>query len=118
MKFILTLLLILVFGGIVPEASHSELEEYMEKVRDTGMESTVIVVSLHLYDDHEALNKEHVEIHGDDTEVAGWSDCEHQPEQNVAFCDIYVLRPEYVYGDGMDTIGHEFWHGVAGDFHR
>ena len=107
MKFIF--ILILAFSSVYAEE---------ELVRDTGMENTVVVLSLHLYDDHEALSKEHSEIHKDKTEVYGWSDCELQPEQNVAFCDVYVLRPTYVYSDpAICTLGHEVWHGVAGRFH-
>ena len=96
----------------------AEPEIKLEKVRDTGIENTIIVISLHLYDDYDALNRDHAELHEDHTKVEGWSNCELQPEQNVAFCDVYILRPEYVDDNAMDTLGHEVWHGVAGDFHR
>ncbi len=108
MKFIL--ILILAFSSVYAEE---------EKIMDTGIENTVIVMSLHLYDDYDALNKEHVKLHGDHMKVDGWSDCELQPEQNVSFCDIYVLRPTYAYSDHqMCILGHEVWHGVSDRFHR
>ena len=112
MKFIF--ILILAFSSV-----YAEEEPFRELVRDTGMENTVIVISLHLYDDYKALNKEHVELHEDHAKVDGWSDCKLQPEQNVAFCDIYVMRPTYAYSDPqMCTLGHEIWHGIADRFHR
>ena len=43
-----------------------------EEVIDTGMENTTITVTLHLYDDYDALNEEHVELHGDHDWVLGW----------------------------------------------
>lgn len=91
-------------------------------VKDTGMENTVVVASFHFFDTYEDLNFEYntlwLEDGEEEQELWGWSNCEWQPEANVAFCDIYTIRPEFVHSDmAMDTIGHEIWHGVTGDFH-
>jgi hypothetical protein len=90
-------------------------------VIDTGMENTVVVSVLHLYDDYKELNVDYL-THADtddSDEVWGWSDCEWQPDQNYAACDIYTVRPTYVHAEmAFDTLGHEVWHGATGDFHE
>lgn len=93
--------------------------EGRELVLDTGMENTVVVSVLHLYDDYAELNLDYQTLSDQkEEEVWGWSDCEWQPEQNYAACDIYTIRPTYVHAEmAFDTLGHEVWHGVAGDFH-
>lgn len=93
--------------------------EGRELVLDTGMENTVVVSVLHLYDDYAELNLDYQTFSDQkEEEVWGWSDCEWQPEQNYAACDIYTIRPTYVHAEmAFDTLGHEVWHGVAGDFH-
>lgn len=54
----------------------------------------------------------------DDT-LAGLSECEHRPLFNTSFCELWLVRPED-YSDeyNYDTIGHEFYHAVKGDFHE
>ncbi len=80
---------------------------------------TVIVSIMNYYDDYDELNLDHLTLTGDDTEVWGWTNCEWQPEHNVALCDVYTLLPTYVRDDPvLDTIGHEQTHGSCGDFHE
>lgn len=48
----------------------------------------------------------------------GRSECEHHPEENFAYCEVWQRRPKKVWGDpNMETLGHESMHGYAGDFH-
>lgn len=95
-----------------------------ERVIDTGMENTVVVSVFHLYDNYRDLNSDYQHFMVDrgelvGGEVWGWSDCEWQPDQNYAACDVYTVRPTYVHAEmAFDTLGHEVWHGVAGDFHE
>jgi len=51
----------------------------------------------------------------DDFELAGLSECEFRPEFNTSFCELWLVRPTNDYD--FDTIGHEFYHTVAGDWH-
>lgn len=47
------------------------------------------------------------------------SSCEHYEDLNMAFCEIWVVRPARVLGDAqMDSLGHEVLHGLMGDFHE
>jgi len=88
---------------------------------DPEFEITTVVSVFHLYNSYESLNEVWQTYEGitpGETQW-GWSLCEHQIEHNYAACDIHTVRPEYVIGDpAMDTIGHEVWHGVAGEFHE
>lgn len=55
----------------------------------------------------------------DDSNIAGLSDCEFIPKFGVSFCELWLVRPIAVSDDyAFDTIGHEFYHAVAGDFHH
>ena len=54
----------------------------------------------------------------DDSGIAGLSECEHRPEFNTSFCELWLVHPtdnEDAYA--FDTIGHEFYHALVGDFH-
>ncbi len=107
------------YGPAAFDTREEEMANDDREVYDTGMENTIVVLSLHLYDDYEELNLDYqTYVYDPVDEVWGWSDCEWQQEQNAAFCDIYTVRPEFVRGDAMDTLGHEVWHAVAGDFHE
>jgi len=76
-------------------------------------EVTVVVVSVHWQDSPIML-----QVLFDDPLLVGYSECEVQEEQNLALCDLYVVRPTHVYGDQfMDTLGHELLHGLFGTFH-
>jgi hypothetical protein len=51
-------------------------------------------------------------------DIWGWSKCIHQPEDSAAWCDVYLVKPDFVHADmNIDTIGHEVLHGSCGDFH-
>ena len=101
------------FGDTVIESTRELVEcEFDEPI-------TVIVSVMHYYDNYEELNIDHLTLTGDDEKVWGWSDCEWQPDNNAAFCDVYTFMPKYVQDDfAMDTIGHEQMHGSCGDFHE
>jgi len=50
--------------------------------------------------------------------IAGFSECELRPDFNTSFCELWLVRPidanDYY---SFDTIGHEFYHALAGGFH-
>lgn len=50
-----------------------------------------------------------------DYSIAGLSDCEMRPDFNTSFCELWLVRPKSEYD--FDTIGHEFYHALVGDFH-
>lgn len=52
----------------------------------------------------------------DDNELAGLSECEHRPDFNTSFCELWLVLPEHYEDDyAFDTIGHEFCHALRGD---
>lgn len=77
-----------------------------------------IVLIMRWYDDQKELNKDYHELTGYTDEVEGWSDCEVQPEEDIAICDVYSLIPELVDDDATVTIGHEAFHGACGEYHE
>lgn len=135
---VVTLLYIFAFslGALVVDYYHSNREpvkltphieygflgiENLRELVDCELEEpiTVIVSIMNYYDDYEELNLDHTAMTGDDEEVWGWTNCEWQPEHNIAMCDVYTLLPEYVQDDPvMDTMGHEQLHGSCRDFHE
>lgn len=54
-----------------------------------------------------------------DYTITGLSECEHRPDFNTSFCELWLVRPT-TWSDeyNFDTIGHEFYHAVAGDWHE
>ena len=45
--------------------------------------------------------------------------CEVHPEQNIGWCELWLVKPQTVIGDPfMDSLGHEAAHGFFGDFHE
>lgn len=45
--------------------------------------------------------------------------CEVHPEQDIGWCELWLVIPTTVIGDPfMDSIGHEAAHGFFGDFHK
>ena len=80
-----------------------------------------ITLIMHYYDDRDELNLDwntYGNPEESDEEIWGWSDCAWQPRDNAAWCDMYVMKPEFVHGDmDIDTAGHELTHATCGDFH-
>ena len=113
------IIFLLLLAGCVSVSNEPYTSYDKESVKDTGMEITVVVATFHLYDDSDVLNMEHVRLNYDHERIRAWSKCRWDEKNNVSFCDIYVLRPEFVYTDkALEALGHEMWHGVAGRFHR
>ena len=50
--------------------------------------------------------------------VEGLSVCERKVDKNIAYCDVYQLRPTRVDGWHTLTMGHEVEHGVFGGYHK
>jgi len=47
------------------------------------------------------------------------SECEVHPDQDIGWCELWLVIPKYVIGDPyMDSLGHEAGHGFFGDFHE
>lgn len=54
----------------------------------------------------------------DDDELAGLSNCEHRPDFNTSFCELWLVLPEHYQDEyAFDTIGHEFYHAIKGNWH-
>ena len=84
------------FASIEPEFDHS---------------STTIIV--HWYDTEIEL-----QVDLDDYELAGLSECEHRPDFDTSFCELWLVEPtDLDDGYNFDTIGHECYHAFKGSFH-
>ena len=95
-------------------------------VYDEGIIENVLV-TLHIMKDKEALNKALCDLYkeaGEDDEelcepVDGFSSCFGNVLKNIAWCDVYILKPTKVDDNNILTFGHEVWHGVAGtEYHE
>lgn len=75
-------------------------------------EVTNVMVTAYVFDTAEELSADVGE------KVASYSVCETLVEENVAWCEVWIVQPTNVLGDpAMDGIGHEVGHGIWGDFH-
>jgi len=73
---------------------------------------TNVLITMHLYDTKAELQSD-LEVDG----VKGYSECEINEEENIAYCDIYSVRPTHIDDDATTTVGHEVLHGVFGLYH-
>ncbi len=50
--------------------------------------------------------------------IAGFAECELRPDFNTSFCELWLVEPidETDYYS-FDTIGHEVYHALRGQFH-
>jgi hypothetical protein len=77
-------------------------------------EITNVVSTLYLFDTRAEM-EEYLEVSG----ISGYSECFRNEEHNIAYCDIYSVRPTEVDDDPTTTVGHEVLHGVYGaDYHE
>ncbi len=54
-----------------------------------------------------------------DYEIAGITECEMRPDFNTSFCEMWLVTPvDLADYYSFDTIGHELYHALAGDFHE
>lgn len=60
----------------------------------------------------------------DYSDTSGLTECDWQPKENNSLCELWLVRPteldEWTFDveqDNWKTIGHEFYHTVAGGFH-
>lgn len=99
---IISLLLIVTSHAAIPvNAITSEL----------NITTTTLIV--HWYDSEKEL-QESIQ----DDEIAGASECEWRPDFNISFCELWLVRPEHLQDDyNFDTIGHELYHALEGEFH-
>jgi len=90
----------------------ARLPWHVEPLQSYDVNSTYVIVNW--FDSEKELQR----ALNDDT-LAGLSECEMRPDFNTSFCELWLVRPtdskdEY----NFDTIGHEFYHAIVGDFHE
>jgi len=86
---------------------------YAEQI-EPEIERTTTTVIVHWYDSEQELQNA---LGWDDT--AGYSECEFRPDFNTSFCELWLVRPTDTEDSyNFDTIGHEFYHALTGDFHN
>lgn len=76
---------------------------------------------MHWYQDYDELYADYILLAqpADKEEIWGWSNCQWQPEDSWAACDVYAVEPDYVHADmNIDTLGHELFHGACGGYHE
>jgi hypothetical protein len=75
---------------------------------------TTTTLLVHWYDSEEDLG-----LSLQDDTLAGFSECELRPDFNTSFCELWLVRPTDLEDSyNFDTIGHELYHALAGDFHE
>lgn len=81
---------------------------------------TNVVSTFKFFDSLEELRgflSEFMSENHDDT--LAYSMCWRNKEDNIAYCDMFVVMPNEVDGEHTISIGHEVMHGVCGDgFHE
>ncbi len=112
LDLIASALIIIVLTIVLYSAVHPYLPWHVEPWETYDITGTHVIVNW--YDTEQELN----EALDDDT-LAGLAECEYRPRFNTSFCELWLVRPtspEDTYN--YDTIGHEFYHTVIGDFHE
>lgn len=71
-----------------------------------------VVITFYMYETFEDLREEM-----DWDNLLGMSDCEWKEDANIAYCDIFVVRPKFVDDEEACTIGHEVMHAIYGLYH-
>jgi len=75
---------------------------------------TTTTILVHWFDSEKELQ----ERTGYD-DIAGISECEWRPDFNISFCEFWLVTPKSLDDEyNFDTIGHEFYHALAGAFHN
>jgi hypothetical protein len=80
-----------------------------------------VTLIMHYYDTNEEMYADYVALAdpAEHEEIWGWSACEFQPQDDAAWCDIFVVKPTHVHADmNIDTLGHEVTHATCGGFHE
>jgi len=112
--FQLLLVLLAVFGVLVAMLYVVAIAQIAQAEQiEPEIELTTTTVIVHWYDSEQELQNA---LGWDDT--AGYSECEFRPDFNTSFCELWLVRPtstDDAYN--FDTIGHEFYHALTGDFH-
>lgn len=76
---------------------------------------TNVLSTFYFYESYEALWADWPDYEG---EIKAICMCERKLEENIAWCDIYLVEPVVVDGDHTMSLGHEVEHGVFGEnFH-
>lgn len=117
MKHAFGLLMVLTFVGAFA-ADRVVLPSYQERIQcDDPI--TNVLVTLHTFSSYHELKTFARKNHGITDPVDGYSDCLIDKENNIAWCDIYVMEPKIVDGWNIWTIGHELFHGICGpEYHK
>jgi len=56
--------------------------------------------------------------HFSESLLEGMSECEIKEDKNIAYCDLYLIRPKFVDDDATTGVGHELLHGLFGSYHE
>ncbi len=83
-------------------------------------ENNNVGITVTWYDNVDELREAMIDKFGmvwDDRDIQAASNCEHKPEFNISYCDIYAVRPTMVDDDTTTSIGHEVLHGLLGAYH-
>ncbi len=105
MMKILSCLLILVLAQF---AYSDELEKVLPEFEIENVLTTVFWFE----------SAEELQEYFDEERLTGYSECEHKPEKNIAYCDLYLVRPKFVDDDATTGTGHEQLHGFFGSYHE
>lgn len=95
-------------GNVCYQVDSSERVDW-----EAGPEHDAVTFQVTWYDSYEEL-REDLDLEDGDA----LSDC-YEYSDGKRGCDIYVVRPEFVWGDPrIDDLGHEVLHGfLEGDWH-
>ena len=103
----------------VYEVHGSDMREPVKCEFDQPLKHLTLI--MHWYDTNEEMYADYILLADpvEHTEIWGWSDCAWDEDDSAAWCDIYVVKPDFVHADmNIDTIGHEVLHGACGGFHE
>ena len=86
-----------------------------ELVRPDGVIDN-IVVTMHTFQTYGEMREALAVVYPkqDWSDIEGASDCFRNVEQNIAYCDVYIVEPREVDGEHTLTLGHEVLHGRYG----
>lgn len=83
-------------------------------------EITNVISTFYFFDTVSELQEYLTDQTGEDfSDTEAYSECWRNEEKNIAYCDIYVARPQEVDGEHTLSLGHEVLHGVYGtEYHQ
>ncbi len=74
-----------------------------------------VLVTMYWYDSIEEFREDTGET---DPDVHAMSLCETHPDKNIAYCQVFMVKPGRVDDDATLSGGHEYFHGHHGAYHE